>query len=70
MKRQLTFYTPKNLDMKRLYIVTDPSKKSNLSLEDFNDLDIADVAWQEKAKRLQARRWRKIKHQMVQLEHV
>ncbi len=45
------------------YILTHPVRTTDLTFEDFYD-DHA-TNWYEKAQKLQARRWRKIKHQLV-----
>jgi hypothetical protein len=47
----------------KFYILTRPSKLSDLSLDDMDGDDVS--GWREKSKQLQARRWRKLKHQLV-----
>lgn len=49
--------------MKKRHLVTKPTRLSDLKFEDLYE-DIADD-WEAKAERLQARRWRKIKHQLI-----
>jgi len=53
----------KDINVKKYYILTQPSRLSDLSIDEFDDAD--DDAWRDKARRLQARRWRKIKHQLA-----
>lgn len=43
------------------YILTRPARLSDVSMDDFVD----DNGWREKSRQLQARRWRKIRHQLV-----
>ncbi len=45
------------------YILTQPARLSNLTLDELEDEE--NYAWREKARRLQARRWRRIKHQLA-----
>ncbi len=48
------------------YILTRPKRFSSLTFDDFYDEgEETEDAWEEKARRLQVRRWRKIKHQLV-----
>jgi hypothetical protein len=47
--------------MKKRKLLTKPTRLSDLSLNDMGDTE----SWQIKAERLQARRWRKLKHQLV-----
>lgn len=49
--------------MKKRHLVTKPTRLADLSLDDLFE-DVADE-WEAKAERLQARRWRKIKHQLI-----
>lgn len=49
--------------LKKYYILTQPTKLSDLSMDSLDTDD--SYAWREKSRRLQARRWRKIKHQLV-----
>lgn len=46
------------------YIITRPARLSDVSIDDIDDAD-ANEGWREKSRQLQARRWRKIRHQMV-----
>lgn len=48
---------------KNNHIMRSPAKKSSLTFDDLYQ-EISDH-WQEKARRLQARRWRMIKHQDI-----
>ncbi|HEU5004758.1 MAG TPA: hypothetical protein VFT49_01590 [Candidatus Saccharimonadales bacterium] len=45
------------------YILTQPARLSNITLDELEDDD--NYAWREKARKLQARRWRRIKHQLA-----
>ena len=47
----------------KFYILTRPSKLSDLSLDELEQDEAAD--WREKSRQLQARRWRKLKHQLI-----
>lgn len=53
----------KDNSVSKYYILTRPAKLSDLSLDDLDEDDIG--SWREKSKQLQARRWRKLKHQLV-----
>ena len=57
------YYSLKDVDIKKLYIVSQPTPLSKLK---FDDLD-ADpkLSWRKKAQDLQVRRWRRIKHQLT-----
>lgn len=46
------------------YILTRPARLSDVSIDDIDDVD-ANNGWREKSRQLQARRWRKIRHQLV-----
>jgi hypothetical protein len=46
------------------YILTRPTRLSDMSLEEIEDAG-AENGWREKSRQLQARRWRKIRHQLV-----
>jgi hypothetical protein len=46
------------------YILTRPARLSDMSIEDIDDAD-ANNGWREKSRQLQARRWRKIRHQLT-----
>ena len=56
-------YITKGSGVKGHRIVSQPISSSALTFDDLFE-EISD-RWQEKAKRLQIRRWRKIKHQLV-----
>jgi hypothetical protein len=47
----------------KFYILTRPSKLSDLSLDELEDNDSS--GWRDKSKQLQQRRWRKLKHQLI-----
>lgn len=49
--------------MKKTHIVTQPTRRQDLS--NYDDLFDEDDNWQAKSARMQARRWRKIKHQLA-----
>jgi hypothetical protein len=49
--------------IRKYYILTQPARLSDLSLEDMDDADSS--GWRDKSRQLQARRWRKIKHQLA-----
>ncbi|HVS78908.1 MAG TPA: hypothetical protein VHD84_01300 [Candidatus Saccharimonadales bacterium] len=53
----------KDSGVKKYYILTQPAKLSDLNLDEYEDSD--DSGWREKSRQLQARRWRKIRHQLV-----
>jgi hypothetical protein len=70
MNRHYAYYAPQKYNMKKLYIVTRPTRRTDLELDD--DIDPVGTGdgddnadWRDKARRLQLRRWRKIKHQLV-----
>jgi len=50
-------------NLTKYYILTQPTRLSDLTLDDLDEED--DLVWRDKARRLQARRWRKIKHQLA-----
>jgi hypothetical protein len=52
-----------NLDMKKMYIVTRPTRLSDLQADEYDDN--TDYSWRDKSRRLQARRWRAIKNQLA-----
>jgi len=49
---------------KARYIITRPARLSDMSIDDIEDAD-AENGWREKSRQLQARRWRKIRHQLT-----
>jgi hypothetical protein len=64
MKKHSAFTGPvKDNTVSKYYILTRPSKLSDLSLDDLDTDDLS--GWREKSRQLQARRWRKLKHQLV-----
>lgn len=64
MKRHSAFAGPvKDNNVRKYYILTRPARLSDLSLDDMDEEDTS--GWREKSRALQARRWRKIKHQLA-----
>lgn len=49
-------------NMTKYYILSQPARLSDLTLD---DMDGEEAGWRDKARKLQARRWRKIKHQLA-----
>lgn len=49
--------------MKKRKLVNSPTRVEDLSFDDLYD-EIAD-GWREKSERMQARRWRKLKQQLI-----
>ncbi len=49
--------------MKKNKLLTQPTRIADVSFDDLNDGDTDD--WRLKAERLQLRRWRKLKQQMI-----
>lgn len=52
----------KNVDIRKYYLIRKPTRLSDV---DYEDLDVLDdyTGWREKSMKMQARRWRAIKHQ-------
>lgn len=50
--------------VKKNYILTRPARLSEMSFDEI-DSEYNDEDWREKSRRLQARRWRKIRHQLA-----
>jgi hypothetical protein len=50
--------------VKKYYILTRPARLSDLELDEMLD-DDPESGWREKSRQLQARRWRKIRHQLA-----
>lgn len=48
--------------MKKYYIITKPTRLSDLTLD---DLDDSDYNWREQSRQMQARRWRKLRQQLT-----
>jgi len=64
MNKHSAFAGPlKDNGVRKYYILTRPSKLSDLSLDELEGDDVS--GWREKSRQLQARRWRKIKHQLA-----
>lgn len=55
--------TTSYLRIQKQHIVSQPTRVSDLTFEDL--IDDVSTDWEGKAMRLQARRWRKLKRQMV-----
>jgi hypothetical protein len=56
----------KRFNIRKHYIVTKPGRVSEQAdLVDENDISESDLEWLRKSRRLQARRWRKLKYQHV-----
>jgi len=53
--------------MKRSQIITKPTKISDITFDDLYDEISHD--WQLRARRLQARRWRTLKHSIKGIDH-
>lgn len=52
-----------DINVKKYYILTQPSRLSDLKLDDLDD--DANYAWRDKARKLQSRRWRRLKHELA-----
>lgn len=64
MSKHSAFAGPvKDTSVRKYYILTQPARLSDLSLDDMDSEDTS--GWREKSRQLQARRWRKIKHQLA-----
>lgn len=50
-------------NIRNYYILTRPTRLSDMSFDDWDGDQ--DDSWRDKARQLQARRWRKIKHQLI-----
>lgn len=61
MKKRSAF---KDNNVKKYYILTRPMKLSEMSFDEI-DTEYDDEDWREKSRRMQARRWRKIRHQLA-----
>ncbi|MBX4199333.1 hypothetical protein KW789_00340 [Candidatus Saccharibacteria bacterium] len=48
--------------MKKYYIITKPTRLSDLTLD---DLDDNDFDWRQQSRQMQARRWRKLRNQIA-----
>jgi hypothetical protein len=62
MKRSHTLNGLKQTEpnMKKFYIITKPTRLSDLTLD---DLDDSDYSWRDQSRQMQARRWKKLRHQ-------
>lgn len=64
MKKHSAFQgSTKDTTLSKYYILTRPSKLSDISFDELEDDDLS--GWRDKSKQLQARRWRKLKHQLA-----
>jgi hypothetical protein len=64
MKKSSAFMgDAKDSSVRKYYILTRPAKLSELTLDEMDSDDLVD--WREKSRQLQARRWRKIRHQLA-----
>ncbi len=61
MKRSNALLT--NTDLGKHFILTTPTRVTDMRPEDLYD-DI-NYGWRDKSRRMQARRWRKIRHQIA-----
>jgi hypothetical protein len=57
-------YALKDIDIKKYYLVRKPTRLSDLDTDDFYKEDDI-TGWRDKARQLQIRRWRKIRHQIA-----
>lgn len=51
-----------DMNMKKYYIITKPTRLSDLTLD---DLDDNDFSWRQQSRQMQARRWRKLRNQIA-----
>jgi hypothetical protein len=64
MKKHSSFNgSTKENSVSKYYILTRPAKLSDLTLDELEEDDTS--GWREKSRQLQARRWRKLKHQLI-----
>lgn len=54
----------KDKSLNKYYILTRPTRLSELSLDELAD-DQPESGWRDKSRQMQARRWRKIRHQLA-----
>jgi hypothetical protein len=54
----------KDNSLKKYYILTRPSRLSDLTLDDLDEAD-HDSGWRERSRQLQVRRWRRLRHQLA-----
>ncbi len=47
-------------DLTKYYIITRPTRLSGLNLDEFEDAN-----WRNQSQQLQARRWKKLRHQVM-----
>jgi hypothetical protein len=66
MSKQLLQHNPGEFSIRNMYIPIKPNRVAELGAdESIEDERLNDFSWKAKSKRLQARRWRKIKHQLA-----
>lgn len=53
----------KDINMKKLYIITRPTKLSDLTMDDLDDDE--HLGWRDQSRQLQARRWRKLREHSI-----
>ena len=53
----------KDTNVRKFYILTQPTRLSDLTVDDLED--DTNYAWRDKARKLQTRRWRRLKHQLA-----
>lgn len=53
----------KDTDVKKYYILTQPTRLSELTVDELEG--DSNYAWRDKARKLQTRRWRRLKHQLI-----
>jgi hypothetical protein len=64
MKKHNSLESTNSDNVKRFYILTRPTKLSDMAIDEIDD-DYSEHGWREKSRQLQARRWRKIRHQLA-----
>ncbi|HET9721464.1 MAG TPA: hypothetical protein VFP32_00330 [Candidatus Saccharimonadales bacterium] len=62
-KHHATTNITDDVNLRKHYILTRPARLSDLSFDDIDDG--AEAGWREKSRQMQARRWRKIRHQVA-----
>lgn len=65
MKRYYAYYEPMEVNMKEYYIAARPTRSTDLTFKEPYHDDSDSGTWRQKARRLQARRWQKIRHQIA-----
>jgi hypothetical protein len=57
-------YSLNDIDIKKYYLVRKPTRLSDLDTDEFYK-DDEFTGWRDKARQLQIRRWRKLRHQIA-----